>query len=67
MESLGYVVSRQRGSHVRLHLRTERGAWAETVPDHKEVAPGTLRAILRRLSESTGTEVAELIERLSAR
>lgn len=35
MESLGYEVVRQRGSHERLRLENERGVWAETVPDHR--------------------------------
>lgn len=64
MESFGYVVVRRRGSHVRLVLRSERGEWAETVPDHREVAQGTLRSILRRMSPPTGFDVDELAERL---
>lgn len=65
MESFGYVVLRQRGSHVRLRLRNDRGEWVETVPDHREVAQGTLRSILRRMSPATGLEIDDLIERLS--
>ncbi len=64
LESLGYVVVRRRGSHVRLSLRNERGEWHETVPDHREVARGTLRSILRRLSTSTGLDQGQLIEKL---
>jgi predicted RNA binding protein YcfA (HicA-like mRNA interferase family) len=52
---VGYVVDRQRGSHIVLrqlaapHRRL-------TVPDHKEIAKGTLRAIIKQ----TGLTVAEL-------
>ena len=44
LESLGFVVLRQRGSHVILR-RGERGC---VVPMHKEVAVGTLRGVLRQ-------------------
>ena len=65
MESFGYRVVRQRGSHIRLELRNARGEWTETVPDHREVARGTLRSILRRMSLATELEVEELIMLLS--
>lgn len=65
MQSIGYIVTRQRGSHVRLELKNDSGTWAETVPDHKEVARGTLRSILRRIHEATGIEVDSLIDRLA--
>jgi predicted RNA binding protein YcfA (HicA-like mRNA interferase family) len=65
MGSLGYVVMRQRGSHVRLEIRNDRGTWTETVPLHREVARGTLRGILKRLTQATGLELDELVERLA--
>ena len=44
-ESFGWQVVRQRGSHIILiksgHISTL------SVPDHKEVARGTLRALIR--------------------
>lgn len=43
MESLDHTVVRQRGSHVRLTLKNDRGEWHETVPMHREIARGTLR------------------------
>ena len=61
----GFKVVRQRGSHVRLELRNDRGTWAETVPMHREVARGTLRGILKRLVPATGLELDELVERLA--
>ena len=44
---IGYVLDRQRGSHMILRQQTlphRRLA----VPDHKEIAKGTLRAIIRQ-------------------
>jgi predicted RNA binding protein YcfA (HicA-like mRNA interferase family) len=44
-EALGWSVARRRGSHIVLvkpgHIATL------SVPDHKEVAKGTLRALIR--------------------
>jgi predicted RNA binding protein YcfA (HicA-like mRNA interferase family) len=44
-ERFGWQVARQRGSHIIL---VKEGARATlSVPDHKEVARGTLRALIR--------------------
>jgi len=42
----GWVVVRQRGSHIRLHKRTAEGVLKLTVPAHKPVKRTTLRRIL---------------------
>ncbi len=44
-EKAGWVIARQRGSHV---IMLKAGNIASlSIPQHKELAPGTLRAILR--------------------
>ena len=44
-ESLGWEVARQRGSHIVL---VKEGSSATlSVPDHRTVAKGTLRALIR--------------------
>ncbi len=43
---VGYEQDRQRGSHIILR-QTSYPHRRVTVPDHKEVAKGTLRAIIR--------------------
>ncbi|MEK7793794.1 MAG: type II toxin-antitoxin system HicA family toxin [Candidatus Hydrogenedentota bacterium] len=43
LEKAGYAVTRQRGSHVRL---VATGRNAVTVPMHKTLDRGTLRAII---------------------
>jgi predicted RNA binding protein YcfA (HicA-like mRNA interferase family) len=46
-ESAGYAVDRQRGSHIV--LRNEEPPYRRlTVPDHDEIAKGTLRSIIRQ-------------------
>jgi predicted RNA binding protein YcfA (HicA-like mRNA interferase family) len=44
-ERLGWVFRRQTGSHVIL---TRTGSLASlSIPDHRELAPGTLRKLIR--------------------
>jgi len=41
----GWTLARQKGSHMIL---VKEGSWATlSVPDHREVAPGTLRSLIR--------------------
>ena len=42
---LGYEIDRQKGSHII--LVKEGGLATLSVPDHREVAPGTLRSLIR--------------------
>lgn len=51
---IGYHFDRQRGSHIVLR-QSESPYRRVTVPDHSEVAKGTLRAIIRQ----TGLTVEE--------
>jgi predicted RNA binding protein YcfA (HicA-like mRNA interferase family) len=48
LERLGFVQVRQRGSHVVLKKQTPEGAVGCAVPLHRELAPGTLRGILKQ-------------------
>ena len=47
LEKIGYVIDRQRGSHMILRQQDPPHRRL-TVPDHAEVAKGTLRAIIRQ-------------------
>ncbi len=44
-EKLGWEVARQRGSHIILVKEGEIATLS--VPDHKEIAKGTLRSLIR--------------------
>ena len=55
-QRLGFVVARQRGSHIVLR----RGASGCVVPNHKEIRPGTLSGILKQ----AGVSVEEFIDQL---
>ncbi|MFL6215675.1 MAG: type II toxin-antitoxin system HicA family toxin [Blastocatellia bacterium] len=48
LKKVGYEQDRQRGSHIILR-QTALPHRRVTVPDHKEVAKGTLRAIIREV------------------
>lgn len=50
LEQIGFVVDRQRGSHMLLVREDPRTT--VSVPDHKELDRGTLRAIIRQVNLS---------------
>jgi predicted RNA binding protein YcfA (HicA-like mRNA interferase family) len=58
LEKTGFVVDRQRGSHIILVREEPRTTIS--VPDHKELDRGTLRGIIRQ----AGLSVDEFIELL---
>ena len=47
LESIGYDFDHQRGSHIILR-HSQPPHRRITVPDHREVAKGTLRSIIRQ-------------------
>lgn len=54
--ALGWEIARQKGSHIIL---TKAGHMATlSVPNHKEVAKGTLRSLIR----SAGLTVSEFLD-----
>jgi predicted RNA binding protein YcfA (HicA-like mRNA interferase family) len=60
---LGYEVSRQTGSHIR--LTTQRnGEHHVTVPAHDPIKIGTLNAILRDVADHASLSREELLEEL---
>ena len=60
---LGYVVSRQTGSHMRL-TRSEPTEHHLTIPDHDPLKVGTLNSILRDVGAHAGLTREELLRRL---
>ena len=50
LEKLGFVVARQRGSHVVLR----RGATGCVVPNHRELKIGTLVGVLKQAGVTPG-------------
>jgi len=58
LERAGFQVTRQRGSHVM--LRRDDPFARVTVPDHRELDSGTLRAIIRQAGMTVEEFVALL-------
>jgi predicted RNA binding protein YcfA (HicA-like mRNA interferase family) len=48
LQRLGFVIVRQRGSHVKLRKPTSDGEIDCVVPMHSKLAIGTLHSILRQ-------------------
>ena len=46
LQRAGWVIVRQRGSHIRLHRQTAEGVKKLTVPAHKPIKRSTLAKIL---------------------
>ena len=60
---LGYGVTRQTGSHVRLTTRAG-GEHHVTIPRHDPLKAGTLNGILKDVSAHFGIQRAELLRKL---
>ncbi len=43
----GFVITRQKGSHIRLEKNTPDGTIKITVPNHSELKKGTLHQIIK--------------------
>jgi predicted RNA binding protein YcfA (HicA-like mRNA interferase family) len=63
LSKLGYRVTRQTGSHMRLTTWRE-GEHHLTIPAHKVLSVGTLNSILREVGEHHNLGRSELIELL---
>ena len=60
---LGYTVTRQSGSHIRLTTDVN-GIHHVTIPDHRPLKVGTLSAILQDVAAHHGVDREELVRRL---
>ncbi len=60
LTKMGFRVVGSRGSHIRLKKRNEK-VLTVVVPDHRELAKGTLRSIMRK-ANLTLEELTRLLE-----
>jgi predicted RNA binding protein YcfA (HicA-like mRNA interferase family) len=63
LEVLGYQVSRQTGSHIRI-TTLQNGEHHLTVPAHNPLKTGTLSAILNDIAQHFNLTREELLSRL---
>lgn len=47
-ESIGFVVVRQKGSHIKMERKLKNSVQTLTIPNHKEIDRGTTGAIYRQ-------------------
>jgi predicted RNA binding protein YcfA (HicA-like mRNA interferase family) len=62
-EKLGYSITRQTGSHIRLTTQ-QKGQHHITIPNHDPIKIGTLSAILSEMAEHFETSKQEIINKL---
>lgn len=60
---LGYAVTRQKGSHMRVTTRQE-GEHHEVIPVHNPIKTGTLSSILKSVAAHHGLTVGELLQKI---
>jgi predicted RNA binding protein YcfA (HicA-like mRNA interferase family) len=60
LQRAGFVLLRQKGSHVSMERRSADGYWRTVVPLHREIRPGTLSDILNQ-SGLTKEDLADLL------
>ena len=46
-EKMDYQIIRQKGSHIRMHNKTDKSKKPLTIPNHKTIGKGLLRKLLR--------------------
>ena len=56
LESFGFLISKQKGSHIKIRRKTKFGFQALTIPNHKEIDKGTLKAIFNQASRFISEE-----------
>ncbi len=63
LEHLGYVVTRQKGSHIRL-IHDGYPAHSITVPHHDPLKTGTLHGILSEVAQAQSISIQSIVELL---
>ena len=65
LAKLGYVKTRQKGSHIRLSRVSGDSTHHLTIPNHNPIKLGTLRNILKDVTENTKIGIDDIIEYLN--
>lgn len=61
LTALGYEVTRQKSSHIRLTTQRD-GENHEVIPHHHPIKAGTLSGILKRIAAHHGMTADDLLE-----
>ena len=65
LQKLGYGVTRQSGSHMRLSRQAGEQQQHLTIPAHKPLRVGTLRQILKDVASQCGIGLEEVVQAIS--
>ena len=63
LQVIGYKVTRQKGSHIRLTTKDD-GLHHETIPNHNPIKIGTLSNILKSVANHHHLSVTELMRKI---
>ncbi|MDP3029686.1 MAG: type II toxin-antitoxin system HicA family toxin [Deltaproteobacteria bacterium] len=55
LSNYGFIMIRQKGSHIVMQKKTDTSTITVPIPNHKEIKIGTLRSIIRQ-SQVPGAE-----------
>lgn len=64
LQKVGYSVTRQKGSHVRLSCSLPTGDHHITIPNHNSIKIGTLSAILTEIAQFHKLSKQELLNKI---
>jgi len=64
LAKIGYLPTRQKGSHIRISRNSELRIHHVTIPNHSPLKVGTLSSILNSISRELQISKQELLERL---
>ncbi len=64
LNKIGYQVTRQVGSHIRLSIKKNENEFHITIPNHNPIKIGTLNNLLKDISNQLSISKDELIQKL---
>lgn len=64
LQKIGYKITRQKGSHIRLTASIKSEEHHITIPNHTPIKIGTLNTILNDIAIHNGFNKEELIKKL---
>lgn len=64
LQKIGYIITRQKGSHVRLTCNLPHGEHHITIPFHNPIKIGTLSSIIADIAQAHQVSKSELTNKI---
>ena len=64
LQKIGYTITRQKGSHIRLTCNLPTGEHHLTIPNHDPIKIGTLSSIISDIAEAHKISKSEIINKI---